>query len=109
MQDLTDKDSPQGVRRGDTSNQASLVTLSIHVNTDLDGDWPNGAKPGGSIHLKKTCLPWPRVEEIDSEGNTYPIIDYADICLIIETKLCRTLEDVNDVRPTPNNELFKTN
>jgi len=87
--DLTGKDLPNCVRRSDTLNQASLVTLSIHGHV---GDWPNNAKPGDSIHLKKTSLPWPRVEEIDSEGNAYSLIDYADICLVIETKLCRTLE-----------------
>jgi hypothetical protein len=102
-EDLIERGLPQGLSKGDTSNQASLVTLSIHGNA-LAGSWPNSAKPGGSIHLKKTSLPWPRLEEIDSKGNTYSFIDYADICLIIETKLCRTLEDVKYVRPTLNTE-----
>lgn len=104
---LADNDSPGDVKRDGASGQTSLITLSIHGNKNLAGDLPNRTRPDGSIHLKKTSLPWPRVRKNDSEGSSCDVIDYADICLLIEAKLHMSPDNVNDVGPTPNNELLK--
>jgi hypothetical protein len=88
-----------GVRRDSTSGQTSLVTLSIHGNKNLASDWPNSTRPDGSIHLNKTSLPWSRVQKNDSGGYCCDVIDYADICLLIEAKLHMSPDNVNDVRP----------
>jgi hypothetical protein len=97
-------DSPEGVGGNDSTGQTPLVKLSIH---GISGDWSNSTRPDGSIHLKETSLPWPRIEKHDSEGAHYGI-DYADICLLIETKLHLSQDNLNDVRPTPNNAIEKT-
>ena len=100
---VADNDLPKGGRNGSTG-QTPLVKLSIHGHKNLAGDWSNSTRPDGSIHLKESSLPWPRAKKQDS-GGAYYVIDYADICLLIEAKLHLTRENMNAVRPSPNNAI----
>jgi hypothetical protein len=66
------------------------VQLDVHGSKTPASDWPNQTRPDGSIHLKKTSLPYGREEGI---------IDHADICCYMEFKKhnkARFREDVSD-------------
>jgi hypothetical protein len=53
------------------------IQFKVHDNKIPSSDWPNRTRPGGSIHLKQTSLPYERQNGI---------IDHADISCYIEFK-----------------------
>ena len=53
------------------------VQFGMHGSKTPASDWPNQTRPDGSIHFKKTSLPYKRENSI---------IDHADICCYIEFK-----------------------